>query len=303
MLRVGLTGGIGAGKSTVAEALARLGAVVVDADQLARRVVEPGSPGLDAVAEAFGAGVLAADGSLDRAALGRLVFSDDAARARLNGILHPRIAELTAREVATAPADAVLVHDVPLLVENGLGPNYQLVVVVTAPVEERVRRLVRDRGMAEQEARARIAAQADDAARAEAADVLLDNGGDRDRTLSAVQRLWHDRLVPFETNLRSGRCAPSSAGPPAAPAGHARLVARLKAALGELGKVEDADPLVVRVPVDLAEQPLADALRRAGLVLRSDGQPCAADPGAAVAVRLRRDRDPSARNESVGGGA
>ena len=303
MLRVGLTGGIGAGKSTVAQALARLGAVVVDADQLARRVVEPGSPGLDAVTEAFGPGVMAADGSLDRAALGRLVFSDDAARARLNGILHPRIAELTAREVAAAPADAVVVHDVPLLVENGLGPNYQLVLVVAAPVEERVARLVRDRGMAEQEARARVAAQADDAARAAAADVLLDNGGDRDRTLSAVQRLWHDRLVPFEANLRSGRCAPGADGLTAGPAGRARVAARLRASLGELGNVEDTDPLVVRVPVDVPEQPLAHALERAGLVLGPDGQPCAADPGAAVAVSLRRDRDPSARNESVGGGA
>jgi dephospho-CoA kinase len=292
VLRVGLTGGIGAGKSTVAGALARLGALVVDADQLARRVVEPGSPGLAAVVDAFGPGVLADDGSLDRAALGRLVFSDDAARARLNGIMHPRIAELTALEVAAAPADAVVVHDVPLLVENGLGPAYQLVLVVAAPAEERVRRLVRDRGMAEQEARARIAAQADDAARVAAADVLLDNGGDRDGVLLAVERLWHDRLVPFEANLRSGRCASIPVGPPAGSAARARAVARLRAALGELGQVEDADPLVVRAPAGTAAGTLAGALERAGMVLGPDGQPCAADPAGAVPVTLRRDQGP-----------
>jgi dephospho-CoA kinase len=292
VLRVGLTGGIGAGKSTVAQALARLGAVIVDADQLARRAVEPGTPGLDAVVEAFGPGVLAVDGGLDRAALGRLVFSDDAARARLNAILHPRIAELTAREVAVAPADAVVVHDVPLLVENGLGPDYQLVLVVAAPVEERVRRLVHERGMAEQEARARIAAQADDAARVAAADVLLDNGGERNEVFLAVERLWHDRLVPYEQNLRAGRCAAVAARPSAAAAARARAAARLRGALGELGQVEDADPVVVRVVVDVADAGLAEALQRAGLVLRPDGQPCAADPGAAVAVTLRRDPGP-----------
>jgi dephospho-CoA kinase len=292
VLRVGLTGGIGAGKSTVALALGRLGAVVVDADQLARRVVERGSPGLDAVVEAFGSGVLAEDGSLDRGALGRLVFSDAAARARLNAILHPRIAELAEREVALAPPDAVVVHDVPLLVENGLGPDYQLVLVVAAPVEERVRRLVHERGMDEQEATARIAAQADDAARAAAADVLLDNGGERSELLQAVERLWHDRLVPYEQNLRSGRCASVATTPSAGPAARARAAARLRAALGELGQVEDGDPLVVRIVVDVTGDALAEALQRAGLVLRPDGQPCAADPGAAVAVTLRRDPGP-----------
>ncbi len=149
MLRVGLTGGIGAGKSTVSAELASSGAVVVDADQLARRVVEPGSPGLAEVVEAFGSGVLRADGTLDRPALARVAFADDASRRRLNAILHPRIAELTLRETAAAPPDAVVVHDVPLLVENGLAPNYQLVLVVTAPADERVRRLVVDRGLTE----------------------------------------------------------------------------------------------------------------------------------------------------------
>ena len=238
MLRVGLTGGIGAGKSTVARALAGLGAVVVDADVLARRVVEPGSPGLGAVVEAFGAQVLAADGALDRPALGRLVFADADARATLNAILHPRIATLTAHEVAAAPADAVVVHDVPLLVENGLGANYHLVLVVMAPETERLRRIVADRGMTEDEARARIAAQASDADRVAAADVLLDNFGEPGAVVAAVERLWGERLLPFEANARAGRPAPRPehlpvVGPdPAWPAVAARLAARVTRAVG-----------------------------------------------------------------------
>jgi dephospho-CoA kinase len=287
VLRVGLTGGIGAGKSTVAQGLARLGAVVVDADQLARRVVEPGSPGLDAVVAAFGPQVLTPGGRLDRPALGRLVFADETARRRLNAILHPRIAALTAQEVAAAPQDAVVVHDVPLLVENGLGPDYQLVLVVTAPERERVRRLVAGRAMAEQEAEARIAAQADDAARAAAADVLLDNGGDRGAVLAAVERLWRERLVPFEENLRLGRCP--DAAPEADAGGRARAALRLRAAFGDRGQVEESDPLLVRVRRDFPGDGLAAALSRAGLVLRPDGRLCAADPAAAVRVRLERE--------------
>src|SRR5512144_1359443 len=120
MLRLGLTGGIGAGKSTVARRLAELGAVVVDADRLAREVVAPGAPGLAAVVAAFGPGVLAPDGALDRQALGALVFGDEQARSRLNGILHPRIAELTRDRLAALPSDAIAVHDVPLLGDNGM---------------------------------------------------------------------------------------------------------------------------------------------------------------------------------------
>src|SRR4051795_11420726 len=204
MLRVGLTGGIGAGKSTVSAELASSGAVVVEADQLARRGVEPGSPGLTEVVEAFGPGVLRADGTLDRPALARVAFADDASRRRLKAILHPRIAELTLRETAAAPPDAVVVHDVPLLVENGLAPNYQLVLVVTAPPAAGARRLGAGRGMTQDEVRARMAAQADDDRRAAAADVLLDNGKDRGDVLGAVRRLWHDRLGPFAGNPRHG---------------------------------------------------------------------------------------------------
>jgi dephospho-CoA kinase len=287
VLRVGLTGGIGAGKSTVARALARLGALVVDADQLARRVVEPGSPGLDAVVAAFGPQVLTADGALDRPALGRLVFADEAARGRLNAIVHPRIAALTAQELAAAPADAVVVHDVPLLVENGLGPNYHLVLVVAAPVDERVRRLGADRDLTEDEALARIGAQADDTAREAAADVLLDNSGGPEALVAVLERLWHERLLPYEENLRLRRCADPA--PAADAAARARVAARLRAGLGDGGRVDDSDPLLVRVRRGLPDDRLAAALSRAGIVLRPDGRPCAADPAVAVAVRLERE--------------
>jgi dephospho-CoA kinase len=238
MLKVGLTGGIGAGKSTVAARLARRGAVVLDADRLAREVVEPGTPGLAAVVEAFGPEVLTPDGGLDRPALGRLVFGDEAARLRLNGLLHPRIASRTAQLFAAAPPDAIVVHDVPLLVENRLGAAYQLVIVVHADAEERVRRLTGERGLTEGDARARIAAQADDEARRGAADVWLDNTGAREGVLAAVDRLWDERLVPFELNLREHRAAArprlvavSPPDPTWALQG-ARLAARVAAAVG-----------------------------------------------------------------------
>ena len=204
MLRIGLTGGIGSGKSTVAQRLCELGAVVIDADQLARGVVEPGSEGLAAVVERFGDTVLDDLGELNRPALGALVFADDAARRDLELITHPRIADRTAELVAAAPRDAVVVHDVPLIVEKHLGPAYHLVVVVGADEDTRVKRLMQSRGMTEADARSRIAAQARDDERRAAADVWLDNGGNRDELTAAVDALWRDRLVPFEENVRHG---------------------------------------------------------------------------------------------------
>jgi dephospho-CoA kinase len=238
MLRVGLTGGIGSGKSTVAARLAEHGATVIDSDRIAREVVAPGTEGLAAVVDAFGQDVLTDDGALDRAALAAIVFSDDAQRARLNSITHPLIGARTARLLAEAAEDAVVVHDVPLLVENGLAPAYQLVIVVDAPVDERVRRLVAARGMAEADARARIAAQADEAARRAAADVWLDNSGAPERVLAAVDGLWTERLVPFEENVRLDR-PPERGGPqlvrydPTWPAAAQRLIGRLRHALGD----------------------------------------------------------------------
>lgn len=190
MVKVGLTGGIGSGKSEVARRLAAHGAVVVDADALAREAVEPGSEGLAAVVEALGKGVLAPDGSLDRPAVGRIVFADDDKRARLEAIVHPYVGRRSAELMAAAPEDAVVVYDVPLLVEKHLESGYDLVVVVEAPEEVRVRRLVESRGMSAEDARARIAAQATPAQRAAVADVVLDNDGDLAALGAAVDVLW-----------------------------------------------------------------------------------------------------------------
>lgn len=196
MLMVGLTGGIGAGKSAVAARLAELGAVVIDADQLARAVVAPGTEGLAEVVAAFGSAVLDAGGALDRPALGRLVFGDDEARRRLEAIIHPRVRARTAELVAAAAPDAIVVNDVPLLVETGLAPAYDLVIVVLADEATRIGRLRRDRGMSEQESRARIAAQATDEQRREVADIVLVNDGTLDDLRAQVDAAWHERLVP-----------------------------------------------------------------------------------------------------------
>jgi dephospho-CoA kinase len=192
---VGLTGGIGAGKSTVAARLAELGAVVIDADRVAREVVEPGTPGLAAVVEAFGESVLSPDGSLDRPALGRVVFGEDDRRRTLNGILHPLIAARTGELMTQVPPDAVVVHDVPLLVEGGLETAYHLVIVVHAPERMRVARIVADRGMSEADAWARVRAQASDEERRAAADVWIDNSGTREATIAQVDECWHERIL------------------------------------------------------------------------------------------------------------
>ncbi|WP_030105785.1 dephospho-CoA kinase, partial [Actinoalloteichus caeruleus] len=238
MLRIGLTGGIGAGKSTVARRLAEHGAVVVDADELARRVVAPGSEGLREVVAAFGVGVLTPEGALDRPEVARRVFSDEAERARLNSILHPRVAELAAAAFEAAPPDAVVVHDIPLLVEKGMSSQYHLAVVVMAPERVRVDRLRRTRGMTESEARGRIGSQATDEDRRAAADVLLDNTASRRVLLAEVDALWRDRLVPFERNVRLVRSGRDATAPvlvdhdPDWAAQAARIVERVRRVAG-----------------------------------------------------------------------
>ena len=195
MLRIGLTGGIGSGKSTVAALLAQHGARVVDADRIAREVVEPGTPGLAAVVAEFGDGVLTAEGALDRPALAGLVFGDPAARARLDAVVHPLVRARAAELVAAAPADAVVVQDVPLLVETGQASSFDLVLVVEADVDTRVARLV-ERGLAAEDARARIASQATDEQRRAVADVVLRNDGDLASLAAQVERLWAERVTP-----------------------------------------------------------------------------------------------------------
>src|SRR6476469_610971 len=238
MLRVGLTGGIGSGKSTVAGRLAEHGAVVIDADRIAREVVEPGTEGLAEVRAAFGDEVIS-DGALDRAKLAAKVFTDESARNTLNGIVHPHIRTRTAELMAAAAADAVVVHDVPLLVEAHMGAAYHLVLVVDAPEEVRVHRVVHHRGMAEADARARIATQAGEADRRAAADVWLDNGGTPDEVLAVVDALWADRLVRYEANVRLHRPA-RYGGPrlaeadPTWPAQAKRLSERVALAGGDL---------------------------------------------------------------------
>ena len=191
MRKVGLTGGIGSGKSTVSRLLASYGAFVVDADLIAREVVEPGTPGLAAVVKAFGLDV-APGGVLDREALGKVVFGDDAKRKVLSGILHPLIGARSGELWAEAEASgaAVLVHDVPLLVENKLMEMYDDVVVVDVDPEVQLRRLVELRGMTEQDAQQRIAAQTDRATRLAAATVVLDNNGTVAELTAQVERLW-----------------------------------------------------------------------------------------------------------------
>jgi dephospho-CoA kinase len=195
VLRIGLTGGIGSGKSTVAGLLAGRGALVVDADRIAREVVEPGTGGLAAVVDAFGPGVLTADGALDRAALASIVFGDPEARARLDAIVHPLVRARAEEVVAQAPPDAVVVQDVPLLVETGQAGRYDLVLVVEADLGTRVARLAL-RGLAEEDARARIAAQATDEQRRAVADVVLDNSGDHEALAAQVERFWAEHVAP-----------------------------------------------------------------------------------------------------------
>jgi dephospho-CoA kinase len=190
MLTVGLTGGIGAGKSEVSRLLVECGAVLIDADRIAREVVAPGTPGLAAVVEAFGEEVLGPDGGLDRPKLGSIVFADPERLAVLNSIVHPLVGARS-RELETAAApDAVVVHDVPLLTENGLAPLYDVVIVVDTAPETQLDRLVRLRGMTEEDARARMAAQATREKRREIADIVIDNDVPLEELERRVKDVW-----------------------------------------------------------------------------------------------------------------
>ncbi|MFF7792557.1 dephospho-CoA kinase [Streptomyces sp. NPDC007991] len=204
MLKVGLTGGIGAGKSEVSRLLVERGAVLIDADRIAREVVAPGTPGLAAVVEAFGEEVLTADGSLDRPRLGSLVFADAAKLATLNAIVHPLVGARSRELEEAAAEDAVVVHDVPLLTENGLAPLYDVVIVVDATPETQLDRLVRLRGMTEEDARARMAAQATREQRREIADIVIDN----DVPLEDLERRVKDVWAELTRRSQASRPSP-----------------------------------------------------------------------------------------------
>jgi dephospho-CoA kinase len=193
MMLIGLTGGIGAGKSTIAKRFAELGAHVVDADVMARRAVDPGTAALTAIENRFGRDVISADGSLNRPALGAIVFSDDNARTDLESIVHPAVHALTSAEFERIKhdiPDAVIVYDVPLLVEAKNRYEFDRVIVAHAPAEKRIQRLVSLRGMSEEEARKRVAAQASDGERLHVADDVVDTGGTLEHTIEQVDAIW-----------------------------------------------------------------------------------------------------------------
>jgi dephospho-CoA kinase len=202
MLRIGLTGGIGAGKSTVSATFNECGGIIVDGDVIAREVVEPGTEGLAQLVEAFGEDILLPDGALNRPALAAKAFVDDEQRAKLNGIVHPLVGKRRLEIIESVPENAVVVEDIPLLVETGMAPMFPLVVVVTADEETRVTRVVQ-RGMDEADARARIKAQAPEEERRAIADVLLDNSGSQDELVEKARDVWYHRVLPLAQNIRT----------------------------------------------------------------------------------------------------
>jgi dephospho-CoA kinase len=281
MLRIGLTGGIGAGKSTVSATFAECGGVLVDADVIAREVVEPGTEGLANLVDAFGRDILRPDGALDRPALAAKAFGDEDKRATLNGIVHPLVARRRAEIIAATHEDEVIVEDIPLLVESHMAPLFPLVVIVHADPEIRVKRLVK-RGMDEADARARIQAQANEQQRRAVADVWLDNSGSQGELVERARALWYQRMLPFAHNLRERRTVPASPtvvpADPTWPVQARRIIERLKTACGHhavrvdhIGStavpgLDAKDVIDVQVTVAslaVADQ-LADALTHAG---------------------------------------
>lgn len=321
MLRIGLTGGIGAGKSTVSRTFADCGGVIVDGDLISREVVEPGTEGLAALVDEFGQEILLPDGGLNRPTLAAKAFADEERRTRLNAIVHPLVARRRAEIVAAVAEDQVIVEDIPLLVESGMAPLFPLVVVVHADADVRLDRLVHRRGMTEADARARIAAQATDDQRRAVADVWLDNSGTEGDLVQRARDLWFQRILPFSHNLASGTPAPDPDNlVPAEPDWTdeaARIAARLRTVCGHralridhigstavpgLDARDIIDMQVTVAALDAADE-LADDLLRAGYprVANITAEPsldgskslhpkrfhASADPGRPTHVQLR----------------
>lgn len=236
VLRIGLSGGIGAGKSTVSSAFAAAGGIIVDGDVIAREVVEPGTEGLAALVDAFGSEILSPDGALNRPALAAVAFSDEEKLSLLNSIVHPLVGKRRAELIDDAPVGSVVVEDIPLLVESQMAPMFPLVIIVHADEDVRVARLIEYRGFSEQDARARIAAQATVEQRQMVADVWLDNSGNADELAAKAGRLWEERILPFARNVQAG--VPATVVPQVVPYDDtwpgqaARIVARLNTACG-----------------------------------------------------------------------
>lgn len=282
VLRIGLTGGIGAGKSTVSATFSELGGVIVDGDVIAREVVEPGTEGLTRLVEAFGDGILLPDGALNRPALAAIAFPDEEKRMKLNSIVHPLVAQRRSELIAAADDEAVIVEDIPLLVESQMAPMFPLVIVVHADVDDRVQRLIEYRGFSEEDARARIAAQADEEQRRAVADVWLDNSGSAEDLVALSRALWLERIQPFALNLHAGRRARAEPRlvpfDPDWPAQAQRILARLNTTCGHLALridhigstaiagLDAKDVIDIQVTVASLEvaEDLADALLAAG---------------------------------------
>jgi dephospho-CoA kinase len=282
VLRIGLTGGIGAGKSTVSATFSELGGIVVDGDVISREVVAPGTEGLARLVEAFGADILLPDGALNRPALAAVAFSDDEKRQTLNSIVHPLVGKRREELIAAAPPDAVIVEDIPLLVESQMAPMFPLVIIVHADEDVRVARLIEYRGFSEADARARIAAQASVEQRKVVADVWLENHGGPDDLRQQAVALWNDRVLPFARNLDAGIPAAAPArlvsADPTWPEQAARIVNRLNTACGHrairidhIGSTAVPAPMakdVIDVQITVASlevaDELADALTAAG---------------------------------------
>jgi dephospho-CoA kinase len=282
MLRIGLTGGIGAGKSTVSATFSENGAIIVDGDVIAREVVAPGTPGLAQLVEAFGEGILQPDGALNRPALAAIAFSDDEKRKTLNRIVHPLVGHRRSELIAAAADDAVIIEDIPLLVESQMASMFPLVIIVHADEEVRVQRLIEHRGFSEEDARARIKAQATEEQRRAVADVWLDNSGSAADLAEKARELWQHRILPFAHNLQERQTARPTpqlvAYDPTWPDQATRVLARLNTACGHRARridhigstaipgLDAKDVIDVQVTVDSLEtaDELADALLTAG---------------------------------------